>query len=245
MKIMIYYGSIHKIRGNTHIIINEFAEGAKEAGADVEVVLLAEKKIKNCIACLKCWTETPGKCVLKDDMPELLEKFMESDIAVMATPVYIHNVTGIMKTFLDRMMPIIDPHLIKMDNGYTGHYKRYDKYPKFGVIATGGFPEQKFSEFVSRYFKRIVIDLYSEVIFEIYKSQAIVLNMGEKSPLSSIVDEYKKNVRKAAKEVVENMKISEETTKQLDQPFVPEDMYIEQANKYWDSRIAHYKENKK
>ena len=49
----------------------------------------------------------------------------------------------------------------------------------------------------------------------------------------------------AAKEVVENMKISEATAQQLDQPFVPEDIYIEQANKYWDSRVAHYKENQK
>ena len=45
MKIAIFYGSIHKTRGNTYVIINEFAEGAKEAGAEVEVVLLAEKEI--------------------------------------------------------------------------------------------------------------------------------------------------------------------------------------------------------
>ena len=128
VKITIYYGSIHKKRGNTYVIINEFAEGAKEAGAEVEVVLLAEKEIKNCLACLKCWTKTPGRCVLQDDMAELLEKFMKSDVAVMATPVYVHNVTGIMKTFLDRMTPIIDPHLLKMENGTTGHFKRYDKY---------------------------------------------------------------------------------------------------------------------
>ncbi len=182
MKITIFYGSIHKTRGNTYVIINEFAEGAKEAGAKVEVVLLAEKEINHCITCVKCWTKTPGRCALKDDMAGLLKIFMQSDLVVMATPVYIHNVTGIMKTFLDRMMPIIDPHQVKMENGYTGHIKKFD--------------------------------------------------------------EYKQNVRMAAKEVVENMKISEVTAQKLDQPFIPEEMYIEQVNKYWDSRIAHYKENK-
>ncbi len=245
MKITIYYGSIHKKSGNTYVIINEFAEGAKEAGAEVDVVLLAEKKIKNCVACLKCWTQTPGQCILKDDMPKLLDKFMKSDIAVMATPVYAHNVTGVMKTFLDRLTPIVDPHLVKMENGYTGHFKKYDKYPKFGVIATGGFPEQKCCEFISQYFKRLSIDLYSEVLFEIYKGQAILLNMDEKTPLGPLVDDYKKNVRKAAKEVVEHMKISEDTAKQLNQPFIPEEMYIEEANKYWDSRIAKYAKTKK
>ena len=48
MKITVYYVSIHKKRGNTYVIIDEFAQGAREAGAEVEVVLLAEKEIKNC-----------------------------------------------------------------------------------------------------------------------------------------------------------------------------------------------------
>ncbi len=207
MKITIYYGSIHKTRGNTYVIIDEFAEGAREAGAEVDVVLLAGKKINHCVACLKCWTQTPGKCALKDDMADLLEKFMESDIVVMATPVYVHNVTGIMKTFLDRLTPIIDPHLVKLENGSTGHFKRYDEYPKFGVIATGGFPEQKCCEFISQYFNRLAQELYSEVVFEIYKGEAILLKMAENTPLGPVVDAYRNHVRKAAAEVVENFKI--------------------------------------
>jgi len=243
MKITIFYSSIHKTDGNTYVIIDEFAKGAKEAGAEVEVVLLAEKKINNCIACMKCWTKTPGKCSLKDDMAGLLEKFMQSDLVVMATPVYVHNVSGIMKTFLDRMMPIIDPHLVKMGNGYTGHRKTDADYPKFGVIATGGFPEQKCCEFISGYFNRIALDLYSQVIFEIYKGEAVLLKMDENPGLRSLLAEYKQNVRKAAKEVVENMKISADTTEKLDQPFIPEETYIELANQYWDSRIAHYQKS--
>lgn len=245
MKITIYYGSIHKHRGNTYVIIDEFAEGARAAGAEVEVIQLAEKEINHCIACVKCWTKTPGRCAFHDDQAELLEKFMQSDIVVMATPVYGHNVTGIMKTFLDRMTPIIDPHLVKMENGTTGHIKRYEAYPKFGVIATGGFPEQKCCEFVSRYFHRVAVDLYSEVVFEIHKGEAILLKMGADSPVGPIVEEYKQHVRKAGREVVENMKISEATAKALDQPFIPEEIYIEQANKYWDNRIAHYEKRQK
>jgi len=237
MKITIFYGSIHKTKGNTYVIINEFIEGAKEAGAEIEVVLLAEKEINNCIACVKCWTKTPGKCALKDDMAGLLRKFMQSDLVVMATPVYIYNVPGNMKTFLDRMMPILDPHLVKMENGYIGHIKKYDKYPKLGVIATGGFPDQYFSEFVSQYFNRIAVDLYSKVLFEIYKGQAVLLKAADKIGLGSLLDEYKQNVRMAAKEIVEDMKISKVTAQKLDQPFIPEEVYIEQMNKYWDSRI--------
>jgi len=143
------------------------------------------------------------------------------------------------------MMPIIDPHLVKMENGYTGHIKKYDKYPKLGVIATGGFPEQKCCEFISQYFNRMAMDLYSEVLFEIYKGEAVLLKMADKVGLGSILDEYKQNVRIAAKEVVENLQISETTAQKLNQPFIPEEMYIEQMNKYWDGRIARYKKNQK
>lgn len=240
MKITIFYSSIHKTRGNTYVIIDAFAQGARAANATVDIVFLAEKEIQPCMACLKCWTKTPGKCVIPDDMASLLNQFMESDIVVMATPVYIHNVTGIMKTFLDRMMPIIDPHLVKMENGYTGHVKKHQTYPKFGLIATGAFPEQKCCEFVSQYFNRLALELYSDVVFEICRGQAILLKMGEKTPLGPMVDEYKNNIGKAGREVVENLKISDATANQIDQLFITEEMYIEQANHYWDSRIAHY-----
>jgi len=189
---------------------------------------------------VKCWTQTPGQCVIKDDMAELLDMFMKSDIAVMATPVYVHNVTGIMKTFIDRLIPIMDPHLVKMENGYTGHIKRYETYPKVGVIATGAFPEQKCTEFVSQYFHRLSKYLCTVVVFEFYKAQAIQLKIGDQTPLGPLVEDYKNKVRAAAKEVVEHMKISEETQSALDQQFLPDEIYIQEANKYWDSRIAHY-----
>jgi multimeric flavodoxin WrbA len=244
MKITIFYGSIHKTRGNTYVIIDAFAEGARASGAEVDIVFLAEKEIKPCMACLKCWTKSPGRCVIEDDTAPLLEQFMASDLVVMATPVYIHNVTGIMKTFLDRMVPIIDPHLVKMESGYTGHLKKHDRYPKFGLIATGAFPEQKCCEFVSRYFRRLADELYSEVIFEIVRGQAILLKMGDQTPLGPVVKAYKETVGRAAREVVENMEISGTTASQLDQLFIPEEMYIEEANKYWDSRIAHYRDKR-
>ncbi len=238
MKITIFYGSIHKKKGNTYVIIDKFAEGAKEAGAEVEVVLLAEKRIKNCVACMSCWTKTPGKCARRDDMAPLVEKFTESDIVVMAGPVYMHNVTGIMKTFLERMMPVIDPRMVKMENGRTGHFKKHERYPAFGVIATGGFPEQDCCEFISSYFKRIAYDLYSEVVFEIYKGQAVLMKMDDKTPLGPVVNEYKRNVKKAGKEIVENMKISGATAEKLNKPFIPGEMYIEHVNKYWEGQIV-------
>ncbi|MFC1889637.1 NAD(P)H-dependent oxidoreductase, partial [Thermodesulfobacteriota bacterium] len=179
---------------------------------------------------------------LQDNMAELLEKFMKTDIAVMATPVYGHNVTGIMKTFLDRMTPIIDPHLVKMEDGSTGHIKRYDEYPKFGAFhACDTMIYLFFRQQNNLYFCAGLFSPFGKFID--YDVCVASFFMDDKPPIGSLVNEYKQNVRKAAKEVVENMKISETTAQKLEQLFIPEEVYIEQANKYWDSRIAHYEES--
>lgn len=234
MKITVFYSSIHKERGNTYVIVDTFVQGARAGGAEVEIVLLADKKISPCQGCIKCWTKTPGSCVLKDDMAGLLEKFMRSDLVVMATPVYAHNVNGIMKNFLDRLIPVIDPHMEKRDYGLTGHLKRYPSYPRLGVIATGGFPEQQCCEFVSLYIHRLAKELYSEVSFEIYKGQGGLLRMEENEFVAALVEEYKKNVFRAGQEVAKQFSISPGLVQSLEQPFLPEDIYIEEANKYFD-----------
>jgi len=69
------------------------------------------------------------------------------------------------------------------------------------------------------------------------------VKMVEKAFLGSFVDEYKKNVRKAGQEVVQNIKIFE-TAKKIDQLFILEDMYIKKAIQYRNKRIVHYKKSK-
>ncbi|MCK5205109.1 MAG: flavodoxin family protein, partial [Desulfobacterales bacterium] len=73
-------------QSKTELMLNHLVEGMQNAGADVEVVNLREKNIKNCIGCFTCWTKTPGKCLHKDDMTnELFPKWLKSDLVVYAT----------------------------------------------------------------------------------------------------------------------------------------------------------------
>ena len=109
MKVTIFNGSPRGKKGNTHFMVKEFSKGVELGRAEVENVFLAKKKIRPCRGCFTCWIKKPGQCVIKDDMAELIQKFGESDIVVFATPVYVDNVTGIMKNFMDRLIAGVDP----------------------------------------------------------------------------------------------------------------------------------------
>lgn len=87
--------------GNSEMLCDEFILGVKEAGNEVEKVFLRDKKINYCIACEAC-IKNGGNCVQKDDMAEILEKMIEADVIVMATPVYYYAMNGQMKTLIDR-----------------------------------------------------------------------------------------------------------------------------------------------
>lgn len=89
---------------NSELISKEVAHGAKSSGNRVEFVSLKNKKIEFCIGCLKC--QKQGKCILKDDMSELIEKVNIADTLVFSTPIYYYEMSGLLKTFLDRCNPL-------------------------------------------------------------------------------------------------------------------------------------------
>ena len=232
MKITIFNGSPKTRNSNTHFIAKEFIKGAEKLGAEVENIFLFTKKIKNCLACFDCWSKTPGKCIIKDDTEELLEKFINSDVVVFATPLYVDNVSGIMKNFMDRILPIIHPIIEKDEKGESRHKKRYEKYPKIVVISNSGFPEQSHFQVLRLLFRRIARNMHSEVIGEIYRGGGELLQV-KKAILKPLINKYKKLVRKAGEEVVKNMRISKELQEKLEKPIIPNSFYISGANKSW------------
>ncbi|MCK5064521.1 MAG: flavodoxin family protein, partial [Candidatus Fermentibacteraceae bacterium] len=138
MRITAFNGSPRGKNSNTGLMVTEFLDGAAKAGADTEQIFLSQKKIGHCMGCFKCWTATPGKCVIRDDMTDLLEKVISTDLIIMATPLYIDDVTGIMKDFMDRLIPLSDPHFEQDVNDEWIHVKRFSSYPDIAVISNCG-----------------------------------------------------------------------------------------------------------
>ncbi|MDD5148186.1 MAG: flavodoxin family protein [Candidatus ainarchaeum sp.] len=101
MKILAICGSSR--RGNTEAMLKRILDGAKEAGAQIELVLLREKQILTCDGCFCC--EKTKTCRLSDDMRLIYPKMFNADVIVLGSPNYFNNVSGLMKNFFDRFCP--------------------------------------------------------------------------------------------------------------------------------------------
>ncbi len=99
-KVLILSGSPRK-GGNSDLLCDEFARGAEENGNAVEKIRVTEKKISPCLGCYYC-REHEGKCVMQDDMAELLQKIIDCDVLVLSSPVYFYSICAQLKGVIDR-----------------------------------------------------------------------------------------------------------------------------------------------
>ena len=107
MKIAILNGSPRK--QNTTAMVEAFAEGAKEAGHEVEILHVGKMKIGGCLGCEYCHTKGEGKCVQKDDMEKVMPAYLDADMIVYASPVYYFDVTAQLSAAMQRVYAIGKP----------------------------------------------------------------------------------------------------------------------------------------
>ena len=98
--------------GNTHVMVSKILEGAKEMGADTELILLKDLEINECDGCHSCWKG--NDCSKNDDMNNIFPKIAECDTIIFGTPVYWYGPTALMKAFLDRFVYFNCPDTRKM-----------------------------------------------------------------------------------------------------------------------------------
>lgn len=103
MKNVLIISASPRKNGNSDILSDRFAEGARNSGHKIEKVFIASKNIGYCHGCGVC--NNTHKCVQQDDMAEILDKMVNADVIVLATPVYFYSMNGQMKTFIDRTVP--------------------------------------------------------------------------------------------------------------------------------------------
>lgn len=97
--VLILSGSPRK-NGNSDILCDEFMKGAQEAGHRVEKIRVAEKNIGYCRGCYAC--KNTGNCSIRDDMAGVLQKMIDADVLVLASPVYFYSIDAQLKAVIDR-----------------------------------------------------------------------------------------------------------------------------------------------
>ena len=151
MKILGLEGS-HRENGNTEKLVKTILESAKENGADVNFYKLTKMNISLCLGCFNC-RET-GTCVTDDDMKFLLEEIQISDGIILGSPVYMWQVTGQTKLFMDRLIPFIRPDLTTRLKGKK----------RLFMVFTQGNPDKKMFKTYFEYLENLFSFLHYDVM---------------------------------------------------------------------------------
>lgn len=145
-KILLINGSPRK-SGNTATLLEKACQGAREAGAQVEMIHLYDYKFTGCVSCFACKSiKDPflGRCAIQDELAPILEKAMKSDAIIFGSPIYLFNISSAMRAFLER--------LVFMNSSYD--YESPEHYSIFpGKINIGFFYTMNITEEEMKIFK--------------------------------------------------------------------------------------------
>lgn len=108
MNILVLNGS-PRPQGSTKHMIEAFRKGAASVGHTVNVADVCKKKISGCLACEYCHTKGKGACVQKDDMQEIYTLLDETEMLIIASPIYYHGISGQLKCVIDRFYSVAYP----------------------------------------------------------------------------------------------------------------------------------------
>lgn len=91
-----------KAEGNTYHALRIVTEELEKQGISTEIIHVGNKNIQGCIACGWCHQNKNEKCVINDEVNEIIQKMKAADGIIIASPVYFASIAGTMKSFLDR-----------------------------------------------------------------------------------------------------------------------------------------------
>ena len=117
MKVLGIYGSPRK-GGNTDILLEEALKGAAEDGAEVEHIHLSTLNVLPCLECHGC--DATGQCVVQDDMQSIYPKLTDSDVIILASPVFFYGITAWAKAMVDRSQALWTRKYLVKDPSLTG-----------------------------------------------------------------------------------------------------------------------------
>lgn len=160
MKRVIVISTSLRRGSNSDMLADKFVEGTKAAGNEVEKISLVGKEIQFCKGCFAC--QKLGRCVIKDDVNDIMAKVLEADVVCWVTPIYYYEMSGQMKTLIDRLNALYpldykfrDVYLLttaaedeeetpkRAEAGLTGWIDCFPKSRLVGTLFCGGVNEPR------------------------------------------------------------------------------------------------------
>lgn len=103
MKVVAFNGSPRKA-AHTEDLIHHVLDELKKEGIETEIVSLAGKTVRGCTACMQCFKNKDQRCTIQDDgfVNDCIQKMLDADGMILASPSYFSDVTAEMKAMIDR-----------------------------------------------------------------------------------------------------------------------------------------------
>lgn len=230
MNIFVLNGSPKGAQSNTFKITTAFIEGVNsKQNHNINVVNISKMNIEHCHGCFACWTKTPGKCVIKDDMEELIEQYIKADLIVWSFPLYYYGMPSKVKAFLDRMLPTNLPYMDMNEDGTSGHPSRYDlSHQRYVLISTCGFYSTKNN--YDALFRQFEI-MFGNKLTKIICPEGELLHVPQ---LEARISEYLSYAQQAGEEFSEHGSFSEDTQKKLSELLYAPNVFVEMADNSWE-----------
>lgn len=212
-----------------------FTDGIKAEGgvsADIRTIDVYAAHIEDCRGCFHCWTSTPGKCILNDDVANILTEIAEADVVVWSFPLYYFGMPSKLKALLDRHLPTLIPFIAERSDGSYVHAFRDADRPAGSVmpaaknvlISGGGLGKKRNNfEALLKQFDILCDGSYTKIICP--QSEAF-----------SHVDvtDYLSIVKEAGQEYAHSACLSDETERRVNSSLYPPEAYVKMADASWD-----------
>ena len=224
MKILVLNGSPKKGKSDTLHITKAFLDGMNEVSVqDVHIIHVIDKHIEYCTGCFTC-KRNGGTCIHNDDMREILDEILESDLLVFSFPLYCYGMPAPLKALLDRTMPLSSLAMQKVGDRYE-HVGQADfSHLHYLMICGCGFPNSKhnFEPAVAEFKlcfpnNHTIITVPESPMFNVPQAAEVTIPRLEL-------------VKLAGKQYAQTGGIAPELLAEINSPMIPEDTYAAIAN---------------
>lgn len=225
-RVLVLQASARLQRGATETVLRATVGGMEEAGAEVQVVYLAQREIGFCLGCFHCWGDPAGRCALDDDMGGLLEQIVQSDLLLLATPLYVDGMPGRLKNFFDRTLPLVHPAVYLAD-GRGRHPSRHERMPFLALLSVCGYYDlENFTPLVT-HVQAIADNMHAPLVASLLRPTGLLLGSRAVAPAATAVLSA---LHTAGRELVATGGVSAGVLAAVSAPLVTREEFLSRAN---------------